>query len=139
MKKNFKKVMLMMLVFVMVFTMAACGQAPEEVELITVENGAVVGEGATEFTLEIVDVDAEPVVVTVKTDEETVGGALAALGLIAGENSSYGLYIKTVNGITYDYDQDGKYWGFYIDGTFAVESADLTEINPGSTYTLKVE
>jgi len=138
MKKNFKKVMLMALVLVMALAMAACG-APEEIELITVENGAAIGEGAAEFTLEIIDVDAEPVVVTVKTDEETVGGALAALGLIAGEESQFGLYIKTVNGITYDYDKDGKYWGFYIDGTYAVESADLTEITAGSVYTLKAE
>ena len=138
MKKNLKKIMAVMLVLVMTASMAACG-APEEIELITVENGASVGEGAKEFTLEVVDVDAEPVVITVKTDEETVGGALAALGLIAGEESTYGLYIKTVNGITYDYDKDGKYWAFYIDGTYAVESADLTEITDGSTYTLKAE
>lgn len=138
MKKNFKKVMLMALVLVMALAVAACG-APEEVELITVGNGDVVGEGDAEFTLEIVDADAEPVVVTVKTDEKTVGNALAALGLIAGEESQYGLYIKTVNGITYDYDTDGKYWGFYVDGTYAVESADLTEITAGSTYSLKAE
>lgn len=138
MKKNFKKVMTVVLVLVMALAMAACG-APEEIELITAENGAVVGEGAKEFTLEVVDVDAEPVVITVKTDEETVGVALAALGLIGGEESQYGLYIKTVNGITYDYDKDGKYWGFYVDGTYAVESADLTEITAGSVYTLKAE
>ena len=106
MKKNLKKIVAVILVLVMTMAMAACA-APEEIELITVENGASVGEGAKEFTLEVVDVDAEPVVITVKTDEETVGGALAALGLIAGEESTYGLYIKTVNGITYDYDKDG--------------------------------
>ena len=70
MKRNLKKVMTAALVLVMALAMAACG-APEEVELITVENGAVIGDGAAEFTLEIVDADAEPVVVTVKTDEET--------------------------------------------------------------------
>ena len=133
-----KKLITIVMVLVMVFAMAACS-APEEIELITVENGAVVGEGAKEFTLEVVDVDAEPVVIAVKTDEETVGGALAALGLIAGEESQYGLYIKTVNGITYDYDTDKLYWGFYIDGTYAAESADLTEITAGSVYTLKAE
>ena len=138
MKREFKKFAALLTALVMVFAMAACG-APEEIEFITVTNGDVIGEGGTEFVLEIVDVDAEPVVITVKTDEETVGGALSALGLIAGEESQFGLYIKTVNGITYDYDKDGKYWGFYIDGTYAVESADLTEITAGSTYTLKAE
>ena len=139
MKRDLKKVLKVIMVLGMVFVLAACGGAPEEVELITVETGATVGEGTAEFTLEVVDVDANPVVITVKTDEETVGDALSALGLIAGEESTYGLYIKTVNGITYDYDTDGKYWGFYVDGTYAVESADLTEITAGSTYTLKAE
>ena len=133
-----KKVLTIVMVIAMVFVIAACG-APEEVQLITVENGAVVGEGATEFTLEIVDADGAQVVVTVKTDEETVGEALSALGLVAGEQSQYGLFIQTVNGITYDYDKDGKYWAFYVDGTYAVESADLTEITAGSTYSLKAE
>ena len=138
MKRNFKRLLMVAMVLVLVLAITACG-APEEIELITVENGAVVGEGAVEFSLEIVDTDTEPVVVTVKTDEETVGGALAVLGLIAGEESEYGLYIKTVNGITYDYDTDGKYWAFYVDGAYANESADLTEITEGSAYSLKAE
>ena len=45
--------------------------------------------------------------------------ALLALDLIAGEDSQYGLYVKTVNGITADYDTDGSYWAFYIDGEYA--------------------
>ena len=41
------------------------------------------------------------------------------MGLIAGEDSDYGLYVKTVNGVTVDYDTDGKYWAFYVDGEYA--------------------
>ena len=52
----------------------------------------------------------------IHTDQETVGAALLELGLIAGEESEYGLFIKTVNGLTADYDTDGVYWAFYIDG-----------------------
>lgn len=138
MKRNLKTILTVVMVLVMAFTLAAC-DAPEEVELITVEDGAVVGEGANEFALEIVDADGSQVNVTVKTDEKTVGDALSSLGLIAGEESQYGLYIKTVNGITYDYETDGRYWAFYVAGTYAVESADLTEIEPGTIYTLKAE
>ncbi|MBR5230432.1 MAG: DUF4430 domain-containing protein [Firmicutes bacterium] len=139
MKKNLKKILVLMMVLLMAFCMEACTGAAEEIELITVEDGAVVGEGSTEFVLDIVDADGNQVVATVKTDEKTVGKALSAIGLIAGEESQYGLFIKTVNGITYDYDTDGKYWGFYVDGVYANESADLTDITAGSIYTLKAE
>lgn len=49
----------------------------------------------------------------------TVGKALLDQGVIAGEDSSYGLYVKTVNGTTLDYDTDGMYWAFYINGEYA--------------------
>ena len=73
------------------------------------------------------------------TDEKTVGAALQKLGLIAGDDSEYGLYVKTVNGVTVDYDKDGKYWAFYIDGEYAQTGVDSTDVTAGSTYTFKVE
>ena len=68
-----------------------------------------------------------------------LGAALLSLGLIAGEDSEFGLYIKTVNNVTADYDTDGKYWAFYIDDEYAMTGVDATEIQEGSTYSLKVE
>ena len=75
----------------------------------------------------------------IHTDEKTVGAALLSLGLIAGEDSEYGLYVKTVNGVTVDYDQDGKYWAFYVDGEYAATGVDSTDITAGATYTFKAE
>ena len=69
----------------------------------------------------------------------TVGAALLSLGLIAGEDSEYGLYVKTVNGVTVDYDTDGKYWAFYVDGEYAATGVDSTDITAGATYTFKAE
>ena len=70
---------------------------------------------------------------------KTVGEALLAEGLIAGESSDYGLYITTVNGITLDWEKDGKYWAFYINGEYAQTGADTTEIQEGATYAFKAE
>ena len=70
----------------------------------------------------------------------TLGLAAAlALGIIAGDDSQYGLYVKTVNGITADYDKDQTWWGFYIDGVSASAGVDSTDIVNGSTYGFKVE
>ena len=140
MKNNMKKMICLLLTIVMMAGFAACGApAEEEIELITVTDGETIGEGSTEFPLTITDADGASVNITVKTDEATVGEALVKLGLIAGEESQYGLYIKTVNGVTLDYDADGMYWGFYVDGTYAAVGVDQTEIAAGSAYELKAE
>ena len=105
----------------------------------TMENGKVYGEGSTEFTFTVVDTEGNETQATIKTDKATVGEALLELGLIAGEDGDYGLYVKTVNGTTLDYDTDGKYWAFYVDGEYALTGVDSTEITAGSVYSFKAE
>ncbi len=99
----------------------------------------VLGEGNTVFTLSVTDLDGVETSFEIHTDKKTVGEALLELELIAGEEGQYGLYVTTVNGITLDWDKDGKYWAFYIDGEYATTSLDLTDITPGTTYSLKAE
>ena len=140
MMKVFKKISVLLLIAVIMVGFVACG-APEgaDIELITVTNGETIGEGETEFPLTITDEEGEQIAITVKTNKATVGEALVELGLIAGEESDYGLYIKTVNGVLLDYDTDGKYWAFYVDGAYANTGVDQTEIEDGVTYELKAE
>jgi len=99
----------------------------------------VIGEGAVEFLFMVVDKDGNETAFEIHTDKEIVGDALLEEGLIAGEEGQYGLYVKTVNGITADYDTDGTYWAFYIDGEYAMSGVDTTTIEEGVTYTFKVE
>lgn len=99
----------------------------------------IVGEGATVFDFTVVDTNGNETKFAVKTDKTTVGEALLDAGLIAGEDSAYGLYVKTVNGTTLDYDTDGKYWAFYVNGEYASSGVDSTNIEAGSTYTFKAE
>lgn len=97
-----------------------------------------VGEGGTVFTLKITAED-RTITVTVSTDEAVLGDALVAAGLIAGEEGDYGLYVKTVNGMTLDYDTDGMYWAFYIDGEYAMTGVDGENIDSAKVYELKAE
>ena len=99
----------------------------------------VLGEGDTTFPFEVTDADGKVTEFEIHTDEKTVGAALLAVGLIEGEDGPYGLYVKTVNGITVDFDKDGKYWAFYVDGEYAMAGVDTTDIEVGKTYALKVE
>ncbi len=98
----------------------------------------VIGEGNTAFTLTVKDDTGTESSVIIHTDETTVGDALTALGIIQGEQGPYGLYIKTVNDITVDFDKDGRYWAFYVDGQYATAGIDKTPIVDGASYALVV-
>lgn len=97
------------------------------------------GEGENAFVFIAVDLDGNSTNYMIKTDKETVGEALLENGLIAGDDSEYGLYVKTVNGITLDYDKDGKYWAFYEENAYANQGVDSTPIKEGGVYTFKPE
>lgn len=91
------------------------------------------------FTFKVVDTKGNETSFDITTDKKTVGDALLEQGLIDGEDGAYGLYVKTVNGITLDYDKDGKYWAFYIDGEYAMSGVDKTDIKDGAVYSFKAE
>ena len=100
---------------------------------------SVLGTGSTVFSLTVADQEGSETLFEIHTDKETVGEALLELGLIDGEESTYGLYVKAVNGITADYDKDGTYWAFYINGEYASSGVDSTKITEGESYSFKVE
>lgn len=102
----------------------------------TTEIVASYGQGKTAFTLCVSDKEGKELYYAVSTDKTTVGEALIELGLISGEEGPYGLYVKTVNGITLDYDKDGMYWAFYIGTEMAPTGVDMTNIVSGETYRL---
>ena len=103
------------------------------------ENISEIGTGEKSFEFTVTDYDGSETKFTVHTEKTVVGEALQELGLLSGEEGPYGLYVKSVNGITYDYDADGKYWAFYINGEYAVTGVDVTEIEEGKTYSFKAE
>lgn len=156
--KNMSKLVVMMLIAVMALTFTACSSSEDavteevvteevvtedETEDITADDSmddvsdeiTAIGEGSTVFTFTVTFEDATMHLYEVSTDATTVGDALVEVGLIEGEDSEYGLYVKTVDGVTLDWDTDAAYWAFYIDGEMAMSGVDTTDIVEGSTYT----
>jgi hypothetical protein len=93
------------------------------------------GEGAKTVTVKVI-VEDKSVTFTIKTDAETLGEALLAHNLIAGDQGDFGLYVKVVNGITADYDVDQSYWGFSKNGEYMMTGVDGTAIADGEVYEL---
>ena len=126
-----------------VASLAACKNQPpaknnagDKMILSSAKN---LGSGSKTFVFEVIDAEGEKTVYNISTDKTIVGDALCELGLISGDDGPYGLYVKTVNSLTYDYDKDGKYWAFYIDGEYAASGVDKTGIVNGEVYSFKVE
>ena len=135
-----KKILTMLLIMTMAVSAIACGKKEEvSTETTVYEDGAVIGEGSKSFEFTVVNMAGEEATFEVKTDEDTVGAALLENNVIAGEDGDYGLYVKTVNGETVDYDKDGKYWAFYINGEYGMTGVDATDIVEGDSYAFKAE
>ena len=151
-KTKFTKILSLILCFVLVAAVAllsvGCGdkettQDPASEKPSSSNNASaddnVLGQGNTSFTLNITFKDGSEKSYTVKTDKTVVGDALVELGVISGTEGAYGLMVETVDGETVKYEDDGKYWAFYINGEYAMTGVDSTDIVAGSTYALKVE
>lgn len=145
-KTNIKKMLSFILCILLIaamalFTIGCNDNAKQESENSSVTQTDVkeIGNGKTKLSFVAVDLYGHETEFQVKTDKATVGEALAEHNIIAGEEGSYGLYVKTVNGITLDFDKDGTYWAFYVDGKYAEKGVDQTEINENSVYSFKPE
>ncbi len=140
--KNCKKILAVITAVLLVMVLSACAKTatiPAGKNTVGVKNGETVGQGATAFAVEVTDNEGNKTTFTVNTDEKMVGAALQTLNLISGEKGDYGLYVKEVTGITTDYEKDGTYWAFYIDGQYALTGVDSTEVKAGAVYGFAVE
>lgn len=90
--------------------------------------------GEKRFTLTVVHKNGTEKVFELTSSEEFLGAALVAEGIII-ESDSPGMY-NTVDGETTDYSKDQSYWGFFIDGEYAMEGMNTTPITEGGQYKL---
>lgn len=135
----FKRICAITLSAVCAVCMVSCSEDDSSASQSRLYESSSLGEGEVSFLLEVTYPDGDSESFTISTDKKTVGEALVELDFIDGEQSELGLYVKEVNGITVDFDKDGKYWAFYIDGEYAMTGVDATDIDAGSTYAFKAE
>lgn len=148
--KNRKLLSLVSLVVLLAMTallMVSCGgktDVPDvtDTDAVTTESPADTAsdsesESVSEITMTVLVTDdkGETKEHVIKTTAAMLRGALEQENLIEGEESEYGLYVKTVDGLTADYDTDGAYWAFY-DGNdeYLMTGVDTTPISDGAVF-----
>ncbi len=137
MKKFAKLISFLLLITIMCLSFCACGGELENNvwETATYTEDTELGNGAKTVMLEVKAED-KSVTFTINTDKEKLGEALVEHDLISGEKGAYGLYIKVVNGITADYDEDQSYWAITKNGESVMTGVDGIEISDGEHYEL---
>lgn len=90
-------------------------------------------EGDKHIVVEVIHADGNSKEFEYDTDEEYLRGVLEPAGLIAGEESSYGLYVKTVDGYTVD-DSKMEWWCFTQNGEMLNTGVDTTPIADGDHF-----
>lgn len=93
-------------------------------------------QGAKAYTVDVTHADGSTKTFSYRTDEEYLGAALLSEGLIAGDDSEWGLYVTTVDGEQAVYEDNGAYWAFYIGDEYASTGVDSTPVTDGGSYAL---
>ena len=135
-----KKTLSLILTVIMILCIVSCNRVEKTGAW---ENATYLSDkefGKGEKTVEVeVKAEEQSITFTLHTDKETLGEALFEHDLISGEQSTYGLYVKFVNGIEADYDKDMTYWAFYKNGEYMMTGVDSTVISDGEHYELVKE
>lgn len=91
------------------------------------------GEGANTVKVEV-KAEGKSVTLIVHSDKDNLADILTDNGLVEGDESEYGLYIKKVIGITADYDIDQSFWSLCKDGEMTATGASGITITDGDHY-----
>lgn len=101
--------------------------------------GAKPQAGAKEITIEVINSADESTVYELNTDAEYLRQAMdEAEGLTYdGTESEYGLMVSTVNGEVADYNVDGSYWSFYVNGEYCNYGIDTQPVVDGDAFVIE--
>ena len=99
-------------------------------------NEAATGEKKT-FTLQIVHADGTTKEQEITTRQVYLANTLFDEKILTEEDAlQTGMY-TIVDGEEASWEKDQAYWGFYVNGDYAVEGMNTTEIEDGAVYKLE--
>lgn len=136
-----KKLFAFIMCAILAFTLFGCSQKKNELPQRDGFTTAAMrqdiietGFGSQKFSFTVTHRDGTIKKYIVHTDKKTVGEALYDLKLIDGEKEEYGLYVKTVDGETLDYNADGAFWSLFVDGKASSLGVDFVKLTDGTSF-----
>lgn len=110
-------------------------------EAATEETTEATAEGSKHVTITVVDNEQNETTYEANTDAEYLKEVFDEIDdlVVEGDDSEYGLYITTVNGLTADYNTDGAYWAIYVNDEYGMYGADQQPVTDGDAYKLVYE
>ncbi|MBO7171250.1 MAG: DUF4430 domain-containing protein [Clostridia bacterium] len=128
------RILSLALVILCLFFAVSCVERKGAWENATYTTDQTFGEGSKTVTV-TVTAEEQTITFTIRTDAETLEEAMVENELVDGDESTYGLYIKYVNGIRADYNLDGGYyWGLTKDGESTDYGASSATLTDGDVY-----
>ena len=94
--------------------------------------------GTKKITVTVVYEDKSEKDFQITTSEDYLRGALEKEKLIAGDDSEYGLFVKTVDGVEIDSSKN-QWWAFYLNDEMLTTGVDTTPVNDGDHFTIALE
>ncbi len=121
------------------FLIVSCGSDEIETGERAYTEDTTLGTGKTTFKFIVEHANGDKYTFTINTDKTILGDALVESGLIEGEEGPYGLYVKSVNGTSVDYNKSGGYyWSLFEGENIAMTGVAGITIKPDATYSFKV-
>lgn len=93
-------------------------------------------EAVKHITLTVTYADETSEEYTIDTTAEFLKEAIEGEVELGGSDDAYGFYLKSVNGVTADYDADGAYWAIYVNDEYGMYGLDTQPVTDGDSYAL---
>ena len=135
-KSLFSLMLVLTIVAAITFAFASCGNT-EKSGNDTSATDTKAERAEVTITVQIKGSDGNVTDFVITTKAEFLRGALEQEGLVEGDESEYGLYVKVVNGERADYDKDGAYWSFLKGGEYLMSGIDTTPIADGDVFAIE--
>lgn len=93
-------------------------------------------KGAKSITIEVTGKSGDTEKYQLNTDAEYLRQAMEETeGLtFSGAESEYGMMVDTVNDDLADYNADGAYWGFFVNGEYCNYGIDTQPVEDGDVF-----
>lgn len=101
--------------------------------------GAKPVAGTKSVIIDVADDRQETTTYEVRTDAEFLRQAMEETeGLsFSGTESEYGMMVDTVNGLIADYNANGSYWAFYVNGEYCNYGIDTQPVLDGDRFRIE--